>query len=314
MKAPRRLIDDPSAPAELRAGLTGVADSAATYNVAVGLAALQRALATPVAQPGPEVTATRADQAMTASSPELTSANGSDAAAGSSQEAAAVSSQAAASPHRASAASGQPGATSGVAPGASGSWLNALPIFVKLALLAAAGGMTVLAVIRFAPRERSQQTAPAATSAPIPVAAHALRRTPEQETAQQPARMDDPPPSASAAVSDTRTREATTAAPVPTPSRREIALMLRIKTLLDREPRAAHRLIRAARREFPHGVFAEERAGLNAIALFAFAPHSRARAEAERFIAQHPQSTLRPRLERLLAAEREESPGQPERP
>jgi hypothetical protein len=88
-------------------------------------------------------------------------------------------------------------------------------------------------------------------------------------------------------------------------SRREIAQLARIKTLLEQDPAAARRLIRAAQREFPAGLLVEEREGLDVIALFALGQHQRARVNAERFIIRYPQSALRPKLERLIADARE---------
>jgi hypothetical protein len=84
-------------------------------------------------------------------------------------------------------------------------------------------------------------------------------------------------------------------------SRREIAQLARIKTLLETNPAAARRLIRAAQREFPAGLLVEEREGLDVIALFALGQHERARANAGRFVARYPHSPLRPKLERLIA-------------
>ena len=88
-------------------------------------------------------------------------------------------------------------------------------------------------------------------------------------------------------------------------SRREIAQLARIKALLEQDPAAARRLIRASQREFPAGLLVEEREGLDVIALFALAQEERARRGAERFIARYPQSPLRPKLERLIADARE---------
>jgi outer membrane protein assembly factor BamD (BamD/ComL family) len=86
-------------------------------------------------------------------------------------------------------------------------------------------------------------------------------------------------------------------------SRREIAQLNKIRAVLDRDPARAHRLIAASSREFPSGLLAEERAGLDAIALFRSGERRSAAAAAERFIAEHPNSPLRPRLERILAGD-----------
>ena len=83
-------------------------------------------------------------------------------------------------------------------------------------------------------------------------------------------------------------------------SRREIAQLARIKALLEQDPAAARRLIRAAQREFPAGLLVEEREGLDVIALFALEEMERARKNAQRFVVRYPQSPLRPKLERLI--------------
>jgi hypothetical protein len=92
--------------------------------------------------------------------------------------------------------------------------------------------------------------------------------------------------------------------PKPAPdSRREIAQLMRIRSLLERDPAAAHRAILAAQREFPEGLLREEREGLDPIALARSGERTRARAQAERFIERYPKSPLRPTLERFLAGD-----------
>lgn len=106
-------------------------------------------------------------------------------------------------------------------------------------------------------------------------------------------------------AAETATASSTRARSAASGSRREIAQLARIKAVLEQDPAAARRLIRAAQREFPAGLLVEEREGLDVIALFALGQQQRARVNAERFIARYPQSALRPKLERLIADARE---------
>ncbi len=177
----------------------------------------------------------------------------------------------------------------------------ALPAMLKLALVAAVGGGVALAVGWFA-SDGALEPVPApvafAPRTPAPVAPAPMAPAPVAPApmAPTPVVTREPPPPAATEADPNPVRQ-------PNASRREIAQLVRIRALLERDPAAAHRAIQAANREFPSGVLREERDGLDAIALFRAGKSSEGRARAERYIERYPRSPLRERLERLLARE-----------
>ncbi len=187
------------------------------------------------------------------------------------------------------------------------------PAAAKLLLAAAIGGVAALGYAVFAPNEPAN---------PSDKRSHeiAARTAPPPSAAAEPAEngkliAESPSPASGALASPPATsagvpQPGTSAEPANTPpvaaasaSRREIAQLVRIRALLERDPARAHRAILASSREFPAGVFAEERAGLDAIALFRSGERQRAKVGATEFIARHPNSPLRPRLEQILSGE-----------
>ena len=219
-----------------------------------------------------------------------------------------------------------------------GSTWSSLSSTTKLLLIAAIGGTSALGIgaLRSGAPETIESQPTAALPPGVEPAQHAGSEEPGSfattlpDAAAQPPSLGSTPPTAAllsadaastrAATSSTTVRglaasESLTTAPsdgwrqaaargrsgAGSASRREIAQLARIKALLEQDPAAARRLIRAAQREFPAGLLVEEREGLDVIALFALAQNDRARANAERFIARYPQSPLRAKLERLIA-------------
>lgn len=279
MKAPVRLLEDPRQPAELRGDLQQMAASEVDYDSARGLAGLSAALASP-APVGDELGANL------------------DPFAASPAEALEATPQAA-----------------GAGAAASG-----FSVAVKLTLLAAASGMVALGASLIG-TERARDSAPDRASSP---ASAALLPSAIQPSAVRPSSHDgirptptaaleqpSPPRTAAAAAEPTPVEPAASRAsarPGPSPSRREITQLNRIRALLERDPAAAHRLIGVAQREFPAGVLREEREGLAAIALFELGQPERARRQAERFVARYPNSPLRARVERLLGSPANEAP------
>jgi hypothetical protein len=80
-------------------------------------------------------------------------------------------------------------------------------------------------------------------------------------------------------------------------ARREIAQLVRIRALLDRDPVAAQRLAARSEREFPRGLLTEERKALAIVALAKSGSRDLAAREARKFLARYPQSTMREQLE-----------------
>ncbi len=188
-------------------------------------------------------------------------------------------------------------AAAGASAGAAGSAAAGVPIALKWVVFAAIGG-SLLGTAAWLTSESEPKPAPAAGVSAQPAA---VSSSPTPAPALPQTQPQTPPtlvpePAAAAEPADTSQVG-------PSASRREIAQLVRIRALLERDPAAARRAIAAAQREFPSGVLREEREGLDAIALFQLGEARRARTRAERFIERYPQSPLRPRLERLLAGE-----------
>ena len=272
MTAPVRLLEDPRLAAELRVELQEMAASEVDYDSARGLAGLSAVLA------GPAPSGDHVGSSL-------------DPFGASPTEALEVGSHAA--------GAGGTAAASG------------LPVAIKLTLLAAVGGMIALGAsfLGVEPSRRSDPSArPARPATALPPERSTRRRVPpcDGRRACRAAPPSQPPTlQGRAHAGPGWTGEAR---PGPSPSRREITQLNRIRALLERDPAAAHRLIRVAQREFPAGVLREEREGLDALALFELGQPERARRQAERFVARYPNSPLRARVERLLGSPANEVP------
>lgn len=179
---------------------------------------------------------------------------------------------------------------------------SALSGSTKLLIIAAIGGSSALGVAALRSSEPTLQ--PQATVQALPAAALPPSE-PQPSAAWSPAGASRPQLQPTASPPARLAEPSASRSPVGSGSRREIAQLARIKSVLDHDPAAARRLIRTAQREFPAGLLVEEREGLDVIALFALGQHERARTSAERFIARYPQSPLRPKLERLIDDARE---------
>jgi hypothetical protein len=178
--------------------------------------------------------------------------------------------------------------------GGSASSIAAMSFAAKAVIVAAIGSAVALGYAVLS-SQRGREPPVAAVRVP------AVQTVPSTPRAAAPAPAPGPQPlvAASPAAEVVQSPESA----VASASRREIAQLNKIRAMLDRDPARAHRLIAASSREFPAGLFAEERAGLDAIALFRSGERRRAATAAERFIANHPKSPLRPRLERILAGD-----------
>jgi hypothetical protein len=262
MKAPERLLDDRRVSDELRADLSQMADTRASYDVAYGLAALQRSL----------------DQLPAA-------ADAADAAGGADV------------PSLASSASAGAGVASGVSLAIKAALVAALgaAAFFGASLRSERApappvSSTVPSAAPAAPAHNLE------AQAQLPVTPRAAASAAPSARPSRAADVTADSTDRSLAAERGDERRAAQA------SRREIRLMVRIKASIERDPAAAHRMILAANRQFPDGVLQEERDGLDAIALFELGETARAKAQAERFLQRYPHSALRPRLERYLTA------------
>jgi hypothetical protein len=110
-----------------------------------------------------------------------------------------------------------------------------------------------------------------------------------------PATSLPPEPAPPAAPSAPAAKLTPSAAKLPSlsSSRREIAQLVRIRALLERDPAAAYRLALRSEREFPSGLLSEERQALSIIALAKTGAKDAAARNASEFLARHPQSPMR---------------------
>ena len=130
---------------------------------------------------------------------------------------------------------------------------------------------------------------------------------PKQEAppppAAEPARQSPEAPTAAAPVEPAAEASATDAPPHETPaksSRREIAQLIRIRSLLSRDPAAALRLAERSEREFPSGLLSEERRALAIVALAKTGARESAAVKAREYFARYPQSPMRGLIEAEL--------------
>jgi hypothetical protein len=156
--------------------------------------------------------------------------------------------------------------------------LKQVPWAIKVGLAAlgvSAGGLWLAA-------EPSVESRAVGPSSAAPESAHAAHG--EEVRAVDPAPTQEPAPEPATSV-----------------TQREIAHLVRIKALLERNPKAAYRFAQASLRELPEGTLREERAGLYVMAAFRASDVRHARAQMEVFLARYPQSPLRERLLNLAA-------------
>jgi hypothetical protein len=188
-----------------------------------------------------------------------------------------------------------------------------VPFPLIVMLIAAIGGATALVVlllrhplpqphvvpsgspdVSIAAAPPASATTAAAKSAGVtgkPAVAAPAQAAEQQEGAAENAAKPQP--------SEATAEAETTPKGVP-PSAREVAQMVKIRAAFEHNKAAAYRMIYSTPRAWRSSSLAEEREGLAAIALFSLSSRARARASATRFVARHPQSPLRARLEQLL--------------
>jgi hypothetical protein len=188
------------------------------------------------------------------------------------------------------------GAGSGAASGAKGATLYLVKATLAIVGCAVLGVATFQALDPASGESIQQRAAPAALPAPVAIPPGAPESRPVTTEPEADARAPSP------SLQPGLQRAARTQASVQardSASRREIAQLMRVRELLELDPAAAYRLAQSSQREFPTGALREEREGLSIVALFELGQSSSARAEAARFLARHPESPLRDRIERL---------------
>ena len=182
----------------------------------------------------------------------------------------------------------------------------------KLTLLSAAFGVgsAVVWVMTAQPHEPPPARSPSAATAAAPSQAAAPRVAGAAPEPAEPAARSAPSiatPEAEAARAES-TSEPVSRVPDPTAdsgqstttSRREIAQLVRIRALLERDPDAAYRLAQRSDREFPRGVLNEERLALSVLALAKSGESVAAAQKARQFFQRYPQSPLREQVTAAL--------------
>lgn len=272
MKPPLRLRDDPNAPPELRSDLERSASSLSSYDVVGGLAAFHAAL-------------------------------------GASQAAASLGAAATPAATSTTLSAGSAGAS---ATAASAAGAGAAGVGKAVLTAAAAGGAAVKAGLIGAVLVGATVAVWPTSKAPTASEREQARSRASQHSPRLPSVSPAPPVSTPVPErAPEAVRPLTPAAPRPSPGpsldvtwRREIALLGRIKSLVDADPARAYALTQQGRSQFRRGVLREEREALAVIALWNMGEQTRAERAAEQFLERYPRSSFRERLEALAGEAR----------
>jgi hypothetical protein len=151
------------------------------------------------------------------------------------------------------------------------------------------------------PATAAEDTSPApaiATPTPVP-------GTPSAQPVPEPVLQQQPRPRAASKPRATPATDTTANAPAPSPvPERELVLLQRSQSALDRDPSAALSLAEQHARDYPHGVFAQEREILAIEALLKLKQRPAALTRAEQFLRHHPESPHSTRVRALLERSR----------
>jgi hypothetical protein len=144
----------------------------------------------------------------------------------------------------------------------------------------------------------------AQTAMPVPEPAALPLPAADTATVDVPAALaaTDPAPAVliEEAVKPSPAAPATVGRAEASSSRREIAQLVRIRGLLERDPAAARRLALRSEREFPRGLLSEERRALAIVALAKTGSKALAEQDAQRYFARYPHSPMRELIEAAL--------------
>jgi outer membrane biosynthesis protein TonB len=183
---------------------------------------------------------------------------------------------------------------SSVPHGSSSGALHVTPAAWKLVLLVATVGATAFGAWSLQTGQRPAQAPPSITAQPVapPAPAPSVVQKPEPT----PVHSTQPAPAVEAAAPQSQPSPE----PAASSSRREIAQLVRIRALIERDPAAAYRLAQQSDREFPNGVLSEERQALQLIALAKSGSTDAAQRKANAFYARYPQSPMRELIDAAL--------------
>lgn len=173
----------------------------------------------------------------------------------------------------------------------------------KLGVLLVLGGSAAFLAQTVTPAAQPEHT----LSSPPPAADTSTPANSAAATSAMlaPAVLVPPEPAHEAQPSAAATSEHETVAAQPTPdrassSRREIAQLVKIRALLERDPTGARRLAERSEREFPRGLLSEERRALAIVALAKMGTKQLAERDAQRYFARYPHSPMRELIEAAL--------------
>jgi len=267
----RRLMDDPQMPAELRQTLAQSHTAGHNYDALAKLAQLRTALSDPRIDPLP----------------------------------------------------GPDTLLSGPSHGLSWHTLPSLKLLAKLSLVAVVVGGSAYVAWPSSPRAPAPTAAaaskPSATEAPAIAPATPAPPTPSAR-AEATALVEESPQALAHVTPQALSKDEEVTQPLAPPdetiaantpdrpraeraasgSRREIAQLVRIRALLDKDPSAAYKLAVRSEREFPSGVLRQERQAMIVLSLAKQGDVDEARRAANRFVLQYPQSPMRDMIEVAL--------------
>lgn len=137
-------------------------------------------------------------------------------------------------------------------------------------------------------------------SSPEPVEVETL----DAEDADDAAAVESAPPIDARTTSTAKPKPRAKAPTRPTPDddrlRREMQATDRARQVLATDPARALSLVKEADREFPQGLFAEDREGIAILALFGLGRDEQARRRAQAFLRAHPRSSHADRIRAAL--------------
>jgi len=149
----------------------------------------------------------------------------------------------------------------------------------------------------------------AGPSSPLPPEAHEERTRPGHDQSRQrfvepQPESPDPSPSISSVPAAPSPRSAARGSPSGANDvQREIAQLAELRRLVSRDPARALVLANAGQREFPQGLFMQEREAHAVLALEALGRHAEATRRGRRFLARWPEGPQAVRVQRVVEAE-----------
>jgi len=127
------------------------------------------------------------------------------------------------------------------------------------------------------------------------LAEHGLDPGPVVEEQQAPPQPPTVDPIVQEAATDARPKRTG-----PADTQREIAHMAKLRSVAQQDPGRALRMVKAGRRRFPSGLFAQERDAIEVLSLAELGRDARAQTKGASFLRNHPQSAFVSRVKKAL--------------